>query len=86
MRLTQAHCWRTWRVRGSGKFLSCAWARCIAAVDRLVLVVSKQQLLYNNTELHLECHHYQSRQLGRAQRTLGRVALAQVRGMHDDYN
>ena len=67
-------------------FLSCAWARCIAAVDRLALMVSRQQLLYNNTDLDLECHHHQSSvkaQSGSARRTLG---SAHMRGVDDDYN
>ena len=62
MRLTQAHCWRTQRVRGSGMFLLFAWERGIAAADRLALVVSREQYLYNNTDLDLERYHYQSRQ------------------------
>ena len=56
------------------------------AADRLALRVSRQQLLYDNIVLDLECHRYQSTveaQSGSARRTLG---SAHMRGVHDDYN
>ena len=40
-------------------FLSLAWARCTVTADKLALVVSRKQVLYNNIVLDLECHHSQ---------------------------